>query len=63
MDQRQTHLRDEDKEVLKEAFKEVLHEWLDEKYAQFGKWSLHGFMAMALGGIVWLILVANGWHK
>lgn len=56
-------MRDEDKEILKEAFKEVLHEWLDAKYAQFGKWTIHGFMAMALGGIVWLILVANGWHK
>lgn len=47
----------------KEALKEALHEWLDEKYAAFGRWSLHGLLAAALVGCMWLVVVGNGWHK
>lgn len=52
-----------DKDAFKEAVKEVLREWLDEKYAAFGKWSLHGILAMLLAGAVYLFLISNGWHK
>lgn len=52
-----------DKETTKEAVKEALKEWLDEKYAQVGKWTLHGLMAMAVGATAWMILISQGWHK
>lgn len=52
-----------DKELMKEALKEALKEWLDSKYAAFGRWSLHGLLAMALAGAVYLAMIASGWHK
>ena len=55
--------QNEDKTLMKEAMKEALREWLDEKYANFGRWSLHGLAAAGLVAVAWLILLANGWHK
>lgn len=52
-----------DKEEFRKVVKEVLTEWLDEKYASFGKWSLHGLLAMLLVGGVYLFMISNGWHK
>lgn len=48
-----------DKEVVKEA----LEEWLDKKFAQFGKWTLGGLCALAFAGCVYLALAGQGWHK
>lgn len=48
---------------VEEAVKKALREWLDEKYSQFGKWTLHGLIAAGLGGLVWLFMVSSGWHK
>ena len=56
-------VRDEEKEAVKEAMCEALREWLDEKYAAFGKWSFNGLLAMALGGIVYMFLLSQGWNK
>ena len=47
--------REEQKEIVKEA----IREWLDEKYAQFGKWSLHGILAAGLCALVYY-LVTHG---
>ena len=52
-----------DKDSTKEAVKEALKEWLDDKYSAFGRWSLHGLMAMVLAGVVYLFMISNGWHK
>lgn len=51
------------KDEAKAAVKEALHEWLEEKYALFGRWSFHGLLAIALAGLAYLALVGNGWHK
>lgn len=48
---------------VKAAFKEGLKEWLDEKFADFGKWSLGGLAAMALAALTYFGLIASGWHK
>lgn len=50
-------------EQTKEAVKEALREWLDEKYAAFGRWSLHGLIAAGMAGMVALFLWSQGWHK
>lgn len=47
----------------KDALKEALKEWLDEKFAVFGKWTAAGIAVAALGALAWLILTMNGWHK
>lgn len=45
---------DPSNEEIKKAMKEGIKEWLNEQYAAFGKWTLHGLLAMALAGICWL---------
>lgn len=44
----------ENNEAMKQAVKEALREWLDEKYAAFGRWSLHGILAAGLTGLVYI---------
>lgn len=46
---------------VKDALKEALHEWLDDKFAQFGRWSLLGIGAAALFAMAYLILKSQGW--
>lgn len=52
-----------DKEELKEATKEALKEWLDSRYATFGRWSIGALGAAGLAALVYLIMWSNGWHK
>lgn len=52
---------DVNNESVKDALKEGLTEWLDDKFAELGKWTLRGILAAALAGLVWLTLVSNGW--
>ena len=46
---------DEMKDLIKEAQKEAIREWLDDKYKAFGKWSFLGLMALLVS------LVAHTW--
>ena len=55
-------MHDWDKATFKEAVKEAIREWLDEKFMQFGKWSAAGLAAAILAGLTY----AAGWiqwHK
>jgi hypothetical protein len=56
-------MSDLDQDDVKDALKEGLREWLDEKFAAFGKWSLMGLGAAALAGLVYLAMAGAGWHK
>lgn len=47
----------------KEILKEALHEWLDAKFAAFGKWTLMGMAAAAFSGLAYFALIGLGWHK
>lgn len=56
------------RQALKEAeakriIKEAIREWLDEQFTKFGKWSAYGLLALATAVILYMTLVANGWHK
>lgn len=42
-------------EALKEAFKEALKEWMDEKFATFGKWTLTSLGLMIFCAAIYLI--------
>ncbi len=44
---------DEQRALIKEA----LQEWLDAKYAEFGKWTLRGILAAALCAIVMFLTI------
>jgi hypothetical protein len=50
--------KDEQKALVKEAFKE----WLDEKAAEFGKWTFK-FLATAVFGALIYFLVTHGFIK
>lgn len=52
-----------DDEQIKRITKEALKEWLDDKFQQFGKWTLGGIIAAGLFALVYFILSLNGWHK
>ena len=48
-------------EAMKDALKEGLREWLDDQFAEFGKWTLRAAIAALLAGVVGLALVSSGW--
>lgn len=50
-------MSDEDqKELYKLAVKEAIHEWLEKKFATFGKWSLRGIAAAVFALFLkWLV--------
>ena len=51
----------EKRDDMKDAFKEALKEWLDEKYATVGKWSMRGIASMILVALTYIALQLAGW--
>lgn len=51
-----------DRNDMKAAVKEALKEWLNERAAVVGWWSISMLAAAALAALVWLILAAHGWR-
>lgn len=49
------------KEEMQQAVKDGLKEWLDEKFATVGKWTMRGLVSMLLAVIVYLFLRQSGW--
>ena len=47
----------------KRIYKEALKEWLDSKFAEFGRWTAYGLAAALLAALGYFILSTNGWHK
>jgi hypothetical protein len=47
----------------KDDFKEAIDEWLDKKFAQFGKWSITGILAAVCVWVFYGWLNFQGWHK
>jgi hypothetical protein len=52
-----------DKDMLKEATKEAISDWLDKQFATLGKWTLGGICSAGLAALTYWILTNNGWHK
>ena len=48
--------KDEQKEIIKEA----ITEWLDSKYAQAGKWTIHGIIASAIAFLGFFLATHGG---
>jgi hypothetical protein len=49
--------REEQKALIKEAFRE----WLDEKYAEFGKWTFNKIMGLCFVAVVSLLVIYGFW--
>ena len=50
-----------DEANTKEAIKEGLSEWLNDKFSEFGKFSLRGIFALMLVALVYLWATSQGW--
>jgi hypothetical protein len=50
------------RDEFKAAMKDALKEWLDGKFAEFGRWSLGAFLALVVGALALFILHENGWR-
>ena len=49
-------------EEQKQIIKEAISEWLDEKYSEFGRWTLHGLMATGIAALGYFA-ASHGWIK
>lgn len=45
----------------KAIFKEAIQDWLDDKYATFGRWSFNGVLAAAIGALAYFLALKSGW--
>lgn len=52
-----------DPQDQKEAVKAAIREWMDDAFAEFGKWTLKGLLVAAFVGCVYLALKGQGWSK
>lgn len=50
-----------DKETQKQIFKEVLNEWLDDKFRTLGKWTLGGIAALGFA-VLLTLAIKLGWE-
>jgi hypothetical protein len=48
---------------VKAALKEAFREWLDDRYAEVGKWTVGAAAVAVFGGLTWLVMTAAGWHR
>jgi uncharacterized membrane protein YozB (DUF420 family) len=51
------------REETKQAMKEAMREWMDDKFKEFGRWTFFGFMTALFGAAIYFMLYVNGWHK
>ena len=47
----------------KKVFKDVLTDFLNEQFAQFGKFSMYGLVATGFAALVWLYFFSKGFQK
>jgi F0F1-type ATP synthase membrane subunit a len=52
-----------EEEQAKQALKEALKEWMDEKFATVGKWSTGAVVTALIGMLVYFLLLSNGWQR
>lgn len=52
-----------DPDAQKKIIKEAIKEWIDDKYADLGRWTFRGLLAAAFAGAVYLALRGQGWTK
>ena len=50
-------------EEIKKAIKDAVTEWLNEKFATFGRWSAYSLAALGLASFIKFILMIEGWKK
>lgn len=51
---------EQEKVLLRKVFDDAIRDWLDKKFADFGRWSLKGIMAAAFSGLVYWYVHTGG---
>lgn len=55
---------EEELKAIKDGQKEALKQFLDDKFAAFGRWSAAGLATALLVALTYFLLQLNGWtHK
>ena len=57
-----TELDNNQKSDLKQLFKEAANEWLEDKFATFGRWAFISVLAMVFIGLIFFAMTMQGWH-
>lgn len=55
--------RQERIDITKEALRQVIKEWLDERYRDVGRWSLRGILLLGFAALAYFILTHTGWSR
>lgn len=50
------------KDDQKEAMKQAIKEWLDERFNQFGRWTFNALAAAFFAALIYFVLKMNGWQ-
>ncbi len=53
---------DNQQSEMKSAMKDAIKEWMDEKFAEVGRWTIHSIVVAALGLLAYFILATHGWQ-
>jgi hypothetical protein len=54
---------EQQKKVIKEAFKEWLSEMFQKGTSTLGLWALRAIAAAIFGALVYFVLMVSGWHR
>ncbi len=54
-DDLQRQLFENNRELVKEALKEGISEWMDKQYAKVGRWTLGALGVVVLGAVIYVI--------
>lgn len=54
--------KEEMKQIVKEAHKEVLREEIQKTYEGVGRWTMRIFLTAVVGAVYYFVLAINGWH-
>jgi hypothetical protein len=49
--------------VVKDALKEGVREWIDDKYREVGKYTTRAIGVALFGALIYFLLWAGGWHS
>ena len=51
--------RKDDEDQMKRVMKDAIKEWMDERFATFGKWTATGIAIAALGALAYALVAMN----
>lgn len=64
MDKHEHHRKDDEltADEVKLAMKDAIKEWLDERFAEFGRWTMNAILAALFAALIYFIAYQNGWR-